>query len=117
MYCSPLLLLARAATLRAELAGAVALSRRLLERGRQRRLSSTYPRLRPIGGGSDAGDVALAITDASLCLQCIAKKTGVPEHETDALLMRIATTLKLVAIPGRCDACLDRGTTFRLDRT
>jgi len=113
---TPLLLIS-AATLRTEVAGAVTVSRALIERGRQRRLSSTYGRLRPIGGGSDAGDVALAITDASLCLPCIAKKTGVPEHETEALLMSIATTLKLVAIPGHCDGCLDRGTTFHLNRT
>lgn len=110
------LLLMRAASLRAGLAGTRAVSRRLIARGRERRLTSTYPLLRPIGGGSDAALVAVAITGASLCLPCIAKKTGVPEAEADTLLLRIATTLRLGAGAGRCDSCLEQKTTFRLNR-
>jgi hypothetical protein len=110
-------LLMRAATLHAELARACAVSRRLIERGHHRRLSSSYPRLRAISGGSDAGLIAVVITGAALCLDCITKKTGVPAPEADALLVKIAATLKLVSLPGRCDSCLDQRTTFRLDRT
>jgi hypothetical protein len=110
-------LLARAAALRAELTRVCTESRRLVEQGRGRRLSTTYPRLRVIRGGSDAGLVALAITDASLCLACVARKTGVPEPEVDAILLRVAGTLKLAAVGGRCDACLELKTVFRLNRT
>jgi hypothetical protein len=109
-------LLARAATLHTEFARACAVSRDLIARGRDRRLSSTYSGLRPIAGGSDAGLVALAITGAALCLPCVAKKTGVPAADAEAMLLRIASTLELTAGPGRCDSCLEQASTFRLDR-
>src|SRR5262249_9532227 len=105
-------LLARVRTLHAEIADACAVSRHLIERGRHRRLSSTYPGLRPIGGGSDAGLIALTITGAALCLSCVTKKTGVPAPDAEAMLFRIASTLKLTAGPGRCDSCLEHTTTF-----
>ena len=105
-------LIARASTLHAELATICVESRALIERGRARRLSLTYPLLRQIAGGSDAPLILTVITGALLCVECIAKKTGIPATEVDAALRTVARTLRLTMGPRRCDGCLQRKTTF-----
>jgi len=102
-------LLARASMLHADLVVLCAESRELLQRGRDRRFSSTYSRLRPIRGASDSSvDVGLvteAIAGAFLCVQCIARKTGLPPVEVDGALKTIARTLRLGIGSRRCDGC------------
>jgi hypothetical protein len=109
-------LLDRSAVLRRELADVIGHSRALLAAGRERRLTSTYERLRPIRGGSDAALIAALIADARLCLPCIARKTGVPAEQADGLLTTFAKTLRLKRGPNRCDACLRRRTTFSVTK-
>ena len=111
-------LLARAATLRADLAAVVERSRDLLWWSRQRgRGGATLGR--PIGGASDhVEDAAVVLTmilASALCLDCITKKSGVPADRVEAILTTIAGTLTLVAQSGACDACLETARTFRLD--
>ncbi len=64
---------------------------------------------------SDAALVSAAITGASLCSTCIAKRTGVPAARVDAILGTITGTIQLVDESSRCEACLAMGRTFRLD--
>jgi hypothetical protein len=110
------LLIADSARLHCELAAAIEASRELVRRSWEVCLS-TYPRIRPISGGSsdDAAIVVTMITDVSLCLECIAKKSGLPLTRIGALLTTIAANIALVVETGRCDACLETMTTVRLD--
>jgi hypothetical protein len=101
---------------RAQLAVVLEQSLQLCAAGRDRRLSSPYPLLRRISGGSDVALVTLAISGASLCLACLAKKTGIPAAQVEAALTTIATTLRFAAAPGRCGSCHEARTIFRLDR-
>ena len=109
-------LVARAATLHAELMTLCDESRALIQRGRDRRFTSTYSLLRAICGGSDgSGDVRLVtetIAGAFLCVHCIARKTGLPPAEVDGLLKTIARTLRLGIGTRRCDGCLSVTATF-----
>jgi hypothetical protein len=77
---------------------------------------SVYPRICPIAGGSsDEAAVVTVITGASLCLECIAKKSGVPPPRVDAVLTMIAGTVALVMETHRCGACLETRKTFSVD--
>jgi hypothetical protein len=109
-------LTARSAALHDELATVIARSRALLSLGHERRLSSVYPRLRLIRGGSDAGLVAVMIADAKLCLHCIATTTGLPLDQVDASLVTITRTLRLRIGPHRCDSCRQHKTTFSVTK-
>ena len=79
-----------------------------------RRFTSTYSRLRPIGGGSDVALVTQTITGVFLCAQCIARKTGLPPVEVDGVLKTIARTLRLGIGTRRCKGCLSVKATFRV---
>lgn len=102
--------------LQAEISDILEQSRVLVATGQQRRLSSTYPRLRVIRGASDIGMVTDVITGARLCLHCIARKTGVPLEQVNLMLTTIVRTLRLGVGPHRCDACLQQKTTFSVTR-
>jgi hypothetical protein len=60
---------------------------------------------------SDAPLILTVITGMLLCVECIAKKTGIPVTEVDAALRTVARTLRLTMGPRRCDGCLQRKTT------
>src|SRR5215813_1788754 len=109
-------LLARAATLHADLSVLFTESLTLIERGGERRLTSTYGRLRSIRGGSDLPLVMDAITEAVLCLDCIAKKTGLQRVEADDFLKRLAEIVWLRIGTRRCDSCLESKATFGIAR-
>ena len=64
---------------------------------------------------SDATLILTAITGkVLLCVECVAKKTGVPATEVDAALRTVARAIRLTMGPRRCDGCLERKTTFSL---
>ena len=109
-------LLARASMLHADLVVLCAESREPIQRGRDRRFSSTYSRLRPIRGASDSSvDVGLvteAIAGAFLCVQCIAKKTGLQPPDVNDHLRAIARMVRLTIGTRRCDGCLSSTATF-----
>ena len=56
------------------------------------------------------------ITDVTMCLSCIARKTGVPVEQVNGLLRTITRTLRLRIGPHRCDACLQHKTTFSVTK-
>ena len=94
-------------------AATLAISSALIERGRTRRRLRPLPQIR---GGSDAALVVREITDARLCLHCLARKTGVSVLQANALLTTIVRTFRLKIGPHRCDACLERKTTFSITK-
>jgi hypothetical protein len=105
-------LIARATTLHRRLAAVMDHSRALLAEGRERRLTSTYPTLRPIRGSSDAGHIVAAITNVGLCAACIADRAGIPAAEVEAMLGPIMTVVRLDTGERPCDACGHRRMTF-----
>jgi len=107
-------LLARAATLHADLRTICEESRALIQRGWDRRLTATYSPLRPIRGGSDVALVTHTITGVFLCTLCIAGKTGLPPVEVNGLLKTIARTLRLGIGTRRCEGCLSVRVTFSI---
>jgi hypothetical protein len=107
-------LIARAHAVQIEIVVAWATSCTLLEHARERQLSERTRRL--IRGGSDVAVVAEAITDARLCVHCIARKTGVPAEEVNGLVTTLAGTIRIWIGPHRCDACLERRITFSLNK-
>ena len=70
-------------------------------------------------GGADHDEgvtvVLTTILGRSLCVDCVAKKSGLPVPRVDAMLATIAGNLTLSAQSGRCDGCLQSKPTFRLD--
>jgi hypothetical protein len=109
-------LIEHATTLHADLTEVFAESRALIALGRERRLTSTYPRLRVIRGGSDVALVTETIAEARLCLHCIATMAGVSINQVDDALKTIAGTLRLRIGPHRCDSCRQYKTTFSLTK-
>jgi len=69
----------------------------------------------PISGASDddATRVATTITDASLCVECIAKRCGMPSARVEVALTAHAASVPLTTATRRCDVCLATRWTFR----
>lgn len=66
-------------------------------------------------GSADAGLISATLADgAALCLECIAKTTGVPIDHVEAVLARIGKTLRIGSGRGPCNACLAGRKVFRL---
>ena len=108
-------LLNEAAVLRAQLAEVVERSRDLRWHIRRRRLPGEL-RVREIRGssGDDVGPVTLAIVGASLCVDCVARKTGVTKTRVERLLITVGRTLRLTTGAAPCDSCLNVTRVFRL---
>ena len=76
---------------------------------------AAYPRIWPISGGSeDVELITLILTGASMCAECIAKKTGVPFLRVEPILTRIGKTIRVMDSGTLCDACLTTRKVFRL---
>jgi hypothetical protein len=81
-------------------------------------LPSSYDAVpRFITGGSDAELITAIITGASLCIECIARRTGMSSAQVDTMLARIAMTVRLSVQPSRCTVCLEDKMVFTLYRT
>jgi len=107
-------LLAKCVALHADLAAVLDESRGLCGQGLQLAIAA-YPRIWPISGGSaDVELITLIITDASLCAECIAKKTGVLLRQVEPILVRIGKTVRVFDSGTPCDACLTTRKVFRL---
>src|SRR5262245_36926666 len=108
-------LLVQSAGLHADLAAIIERSRDLLWQRRSLRRRAS-PRLRQVcGGGSSAAvQITLMIAGASLCLDCIARKTGIPGGQVDSLLTTIGQTVQVDTGPGVCSGCLTATRVFRL---
>ena len=108
-------LLAEAAIRHANLAAAIERSRDLCWWGHQLCVGVDVRR-RTIRGAStdDAGLLVTMITGVSVCLECIAKRSGVPGGRVDALLTTISGNIALVVDTRHCEACLETKRTYRL---
>ena len=62
----------------------------------------------------DASLIGSAITEASLCGDCLARKTGIPRGQVRDSVTRTAGTGKVNSRIDRCDACLKTAVVYRL---
>ena len=108
-------LVARSTALCAELREVINESREAVWRSSQVGLSA-YPRIRAIAGASDAnaGLIIAVITDAPMCGECIARKSGMPKERLERVLATIAETIKVTHSMGPCAACLSIDMVFSL---
>lgn len=104
----------KADNLHRDFAEAVERSLDLLWLGRQQRGVPDF-RLRHIAGGSDVALFTGIIIDTAMCLSCIAKKSGAPTEQVNALLRSIAANLRLAVAIRQCAACLETKTTFGIN--
>ena len=76
-----------------------------------------YPLPHPIQGGCAGGDFGLittVISGTALCVECIARQTGVPGAEVSEALSTIAGTFQLGNGDGRCHGCLQSKPAYSL---
>jgi len=117
-------LVARSTALSAELGmliersrAGVGRARETVRQSRELALVAAYPHLRAIVGGSDGPDAALiaaAITGAPLCVDCIARKSGVPQPGVEAVLAVIGASISLIRRTESCAGCLAIAQVFGL---
>jgi hypothetical protein len=72
---------------------------------------------RRLHGASDLDDIPLAATlsrDASLCGDCLARKTGVPRWKMGDVVIHLRTTGKVSSNVARCASCLKQTVVHRL---
>src|SRR5215470_14645136 len=91
-------------TLRAEMEIVRGQSRSLIQRGRDRRLTSTYAGLRQIGGGSDdpTDIVEAGLDGASVCIDCLVFRTGLLRDE---VVVALRVLLRVRAVDGDGGVC------------
>lgn len=78
--------------------------------------AATYSRLRPIAGGADS-DTRLIIevlANGGACLECLARKTGVPAPQVTDALQQLEAIVVITAKTARCDGCLRLTQTYRI---
>jgi hypothetical protein len=113
-------LLARSATLHAAIAEEITHARTIRWRTRDL-LLAPYPWIRPIAGGLDPdGTLVLEVlaTSGTVCLDCLARKTGVSALSVTNVLQRFKEIVAIAATMARCDGCLRLTKTYTVnDRT
>jgi hypothetical protein len=70
----------------------------------------------PIRGGSDVDSpfIVEIIARTPMCLDCVAKKTGIPEDRARESMLRIGSFMVVDIASGQCDGCLEAKTTYRI---
>jgi hypothetical protein len=70
----------------------------------------------PIRGGSDLDSpfIVEIIVRTPMCLDCVAKKTGIPEARARESLLRIGSFMVVDIASGSCGGCLEVKTTYRI---
>jgi hypothetical protein len=70
----------------------------------------------PIRGGSDVDSpfIVEIIARTPMCLDCVAKKTGIPEDRARESMLRIGSFMVVDIASGQCDGCLEVKTTYRI---
>jgi hypothetical protein len=71
---------------------------------------------RRIAGGSDLGSLLIVeiIAASSVCLECLAKKTGIAISRASDAMERIRVIMAVTVESGCCEACLQVMTVYRL---
>jgi hypothetical protein len=69
---------------------------------------------RRVSGGSDLDSPALVeiLATGWMCLECLARKTGVSVARTDEAIGRLGGFMKVMVDTGRCPACLQTATIY-----
>ena len=69
-----------------------------------------------LSGASDVDSALITslIADASLCVDCIARRTGLKIEQAVTAFRVLGKTMKAPSKVGRCDACLERAVIHRL---
>jgi hypothetical protein len=62
----------------------------------------------------DAGQIMALITAASMCGDCLARKTGPTARRIDGVLNGPADSVVVNTTPGRCNSCLKETVVHRL---
>ena len=70
----------------------------------------------PIRGSSDLDSpfIVEIIVRTPMCLDCVAKKTGIPEARARESLLRIGSFMVVDIASGPCEGCLEVKTTYRI---
>ena len=70
----------------------------------------------PIRGSSDldAPFIVELIVRIPMCLDCVSKKTGIPEARARESLLRIGSFMVVDIASGHCEGCLEVKTTYRI---
>jgi hypothetical protein len=71
---------------------------------------------RPIAGGSglESPSIVEIMATSPMCVDCLAKKTDIPPARIRDTFQRIRDFMAIVAETGRCGACLEVTTIYRL---
>ncbi|MBM4439501.1 MAG: hypothetical protein FJ027_03705 [Candidatus Rokubacteria bacterium] len=88
-------------------------TQRLIARSRQ--LCRTPPPP-PRSSSADVDNVAEALGDRALCLECLARKGGMSNTAVLFAITRLRRTVQLRLTIERCDGCLYRTASYRLGR-
>jgi len=104
-------LITRAARSTATLQALCAESRRLI--GQAARLCRMAL---PIRGSSDLDSpfIVEIIVRTPMCLDCVSKKTGIPEDRARESMLRIGSFMVVDIASGPCEGCLEVKTTYRI---
>jgi hypothetical protein len=72
--------------------------------------------LRRISGSSDLDSpfIVEIISTSAVCLDCLARKTGIPLDRTSDAMERVRAIMAVLVAGGRCEACLRVTTVYRL---
>ena len=73
--------------------------------------------VRRLSGGYDTAQIARLVAGASLCDECLGRKTGLLVRRVRDVLNQFAEAVKLMTKQGRCDACLKMTVVHRLGRS
>jgi hypothetical protein len=70
----------------------------------------------PIRGGSDLESPFIVdiILQTPLCLDCVSKKTGIPDDRARESMLRIGSFMLVDIASGQCGGCLEVKTTYRI---
>ena len=70
----------------------------------------------PIRGSSDLDSpfIVEIIVRTPMCLDCVSKKTGIPEARARESMLRIGTFMVVDIVSGPCEGCLEVKTTYRI---
>ena len=70
----------------------------------------------PIRGGSDLDSpfIVDVIVRIPMCVECVARKTGIPEDRARESLQRIGTFMVVDIASGQCGGCLQTKTVYRI---
>jgi hypothetical protein len=62
----------------------------------------------------DAGRIVRTMTVATLCVDCLSRRTDIPKARVETLLAMVNRTVRVTSGVALCDACLNAKKVFQL---